>query len=616
MKCTIEDIKDSFAIGVELYNESRAEADEIWDMYHNRHYTSDQLAILENRGQPAETFNIVKLFARMLVGYYSTIVNTVTVRPRHPRHITTSKVLNDVINFTFEHNRFDIEGDKIKLGGLISGILCSYTDVVDTGMRDEFNRAIYDIRSHSIPDYQLVLDPSHEQDDYSDARFLHRFKWMTEDAVINLFGTEVLEKLEPYKNFLDVAEAEYEYRNDNYFYSGSGYAFSGRYRVFDNYLIVHTVMEDSEGKRWSVYWHDETILEKKEITTKACRWPYRVQTLHSSNKAEFYGIFREVKESQHAINQALLQIQLMANSTKVFLASGAVENIEEFKAAVNRVNAVIPVLDLSKIKVEQLTREIADQYVIIDKALDRIQRVLGINDSFLGMAYASDSGRKVKLQQGATIMSLRYVTARIESFYTSLAMDFAKLAQQYYRSHQFLLLTDSMTGERWAELNAPMTKFSGRFDNFGNPIMEPIMTEVIDPDTGDHAEDEEGNLIFAPVTEEHSDFEFTEYNIKMETSAYNDEDEKGQLMLESVLSGQIGQMVAQVDPAKFFKISSLAMKTAGTKYSPQMAQLLDELAQQLGGDPAQQAQAQMIAQGGQGGQAPQSQALKIPNGGM
>ena len=617
MKATIEDIKDSFQLGVELYSASRIEADQVWELYHNRHYTSDQLAVLENRGQPSETFNIVKLFARMLVGYYSTIVNTVVVQPRHPRHQTTARVLNDTVNFIFEQNRFDIEGDKLKLGGLISGLMCCYTDVKDTGERDEFNRPIYDVGNHYVPDYQLVLDPSHEMDDYSDARFLHRFKWMTEDAVCAMFGKAVKKKLDPYYNFLGVAEADYHYQNtSNEMYADSiGYSFNGTYRVFDNFLVVHTVIEDDDGKRWSVFWHGDIILKKTEITTKACRWPYRVQTLHTSDKTEFYGIFREVIESQHAINQALLQVQLMANSTKVLVEDGAVQNIEEFKAAINRVNGVIPVQKISKIKIEQLTRDMVDQYMIIDKALDRIQRVLGINDSFLGMAYASDSGRKVKLQQGATIMSLRYVTARIESFYRSLAMDNAKLAQQYFKAHQFLLMTDAMTGERWVELNKPMVKFSGQFDQFGNPVMEPILAEELDPANGEPMEDDEGNLIFAPVTEEDTDFEFTRFSVKMETSSYNDEDEKGQLLLESVMSGQIGQMMAQVDPSKFFKVASLAIKTSGTKYSPQISQVIDELSQQLGGDPAQQQQAQMAAQGGGAPQSPQSKALKLPQEG-
>lgn len=618
MKCKIQDIQDAFKIGYEAYKTSRAEAEEVWDLYHNRHYSFEQLAILENRGQPKETFNIVKMFARMLVGYYSTVVNTAVARPRHPRDVTTATVLTDTINYVFEQNRMDIEGDQMKLGGLISGIMCAYEEVYDTGDRDQFGRPINGIKLHHVPDYEIVLDPNSVLDDYSDAAYLHRFRWMTEDAVVKLFGKRVKEKLDPYYNFTDASEADFDHRfstsprsysSNNSYYDGS---YAGYYRVHDNYLIVHTVMEDDAGDRWSVFWHGDIILRKTKITFKKARWPYRVQKLHSSDKSEFYGIFREVVESQKAINQALLQIQLMSNTTKVFVEEGSVEDIDEFKTAVNRVNGVIPVLKLGGIRVDQMTKEVLDQYTIIDRALDRVQRVLGINDSFLGMAYASDSGRKVKLQQSATIMSLRYITARIESFYKSLAIDVAYLAQQYFRANQFLLLTDAMTGERWVELNKPITMPTGEVDDMGQPVQQPILLEVLDPGSREPMEDDEGNILLAPVSEEGTDFEFTDFNIRVESVAYNDEDEKGQLMLESVMSGNIGQMLSQVNPAGFFKVSALAMKTMGTKYSPQISQIMEETANMLSQDPAAQQSASMMAQGTPNASSQMSSALKLP----
>src|SRR5690606_7793169 len=234
------------------------------------------------------------------------------------------------------------------------------------------------------------LDPMSREEDYSDARWLHRFKWVTEETIIKEFGEAALKGLQEYYNHLDIPESEYSYT-----YNGQ---FQGRFRLFNNYLLVHTVIEDTDGRRWSIYWSDGAILRKKEITYRDVRWGYRVVRLHTSNKQEYYGVFREVAETQKAINQAIVKLQLMANTQKIFVETGAVEDVAEFTAAVNRVNGVIPVKTLGGIKVENLSREALEQYQIIDRAFDRIQRVLNINDSFLGMAFASDSGRKVKLQ--------------------------------------------------------------------------------------------------------------------------------------------------------------------------------------------------------------------------
>ena len=604
MKANIDELRESFKIGYEAFEESRAEANLVWDLYHNRQFNDDELAILASRGQPAETFNVIKMFARMLLGYYSTVVNTVVVTPANPRDLDNVALLNDVIAQVFEDNRFDIEGDQIKLGGLISGLLCSYTNVAATGKTDEFGRPINRIVVHHVHDSEIVLDPASALDDYSDASFMHRFRWMSKDKVIRAFGAAVVDKLDAYYNHLAINEAEFEF---NY-----GVSFSGSYRVFDNYLIVHSVVEELDGKRWSCFWSGEEMLLKQEITHKEAKWPYRIQKLHSSNKKEYYGLFREVIESQRAINQAVIKIQLMVNSEKAYVEDGAVKDIDAFTTAFNRVNSVIEVTSLQGIKVENLSRDIQELYIIVDRALDRIQRVLGINDSFLGMAYASDSGRKVKLQQSATIMSLRYVTARIESFYRSLGWDIAHLVKQYYTASQVLAIADEVVGNRWIAINKPMMERMPGVDADGNPNVRPILLPATDPATGEPMVDGEGNYILAPVSEDGTDFEFTDFQVRVTASAYNDEDEKSQLMLESVMSGQIGQMLSKVNPAAFFKVSSLALRTMKTKYSPEIAALLDETGQALAGNPAAQAQAQEMAMGGASNAGPMSRTMKLP----
>lgn len=619
MKAEIQDLKNTFEIGYHDYRFSREESEVVWNLYHNRQYTKEQEYILSDRGQPKETFNVIKMFARLLVGYYSTVVNTAKIMPANPRNIITATVLNDTINSIYEKNRFDVIGDNIKLGGLISGVLSSFVEVIDTGKKDQFGRILYNTKLSYVPDYELVLDPDSVEDDYSDAEYLHRFKWYKGSDVRKRWGKKTTDKLAEHHNFTPAVEADKYYTeniNNNYNSTNrsTGY-FNGTYRYYDSYLVVHSVVEDENGDRWSCFWHDEVMIEKSKITYKETKWPYRVHKLHSSNRKEYYGIFREIIQSQLAINQALLQIQLMANSTKVIVETEALDNmtIEEFTVIVNRVNSVIPIKDLQGIKIENMSKEIKDQYVIIDNALNRIKMVLGVNDSFLGMAFASDSGRKVKLQQNQSIMSLRYITSRIKSFYELLTEDITNLVKQYYRANQYLAITDNLTGVRWLELNKPMTYFTGQYDQQGQPVYEPILLEVIDPATGEPKEDKQGNILLAPVSEENTDFEFTEYDITFETTAFNDEDEKGQLMLESVMSGQIGTMVSQVNPAGFFKIASLALKTMGTRYSPEIADILDQTAASLGNNQNAAQQASYMAQNNSGNRSNgRSQSLKLP----
>lgn len=592
MKTDIETLRDSFWLGYDEYSESRAEAEIAWNYYHNRQWTSDAVNKLVTRGQPVETFNIVKLFSRMLVGYYSTTINTCVADPVQYSDITTASLVTDAISSLFDANDMDTQGDEIKLSGIISGLMCTQQQPYKTGDRDQFGRPIYDIKINHVPDYELILDPLSTMHDYSDARFLHRFKWLPKESVVKMFGKAKTEELEANHNHLSIPEADYDY-------AAQGYkGFYGRYKVFDNYLIVHTVVEDDNGKRWSIYWSSETELSRKEITFKNVKWDYRVCKLQSSTYKEYYGVFHEVLETQKAINQALIKLQLMANSQKVFVEKTSVSDMARFTDAVNRVNGVIPVKSLKGIKVENLSSDAIEQYQIIDQAFNRIQRVLNINDSFLGMAFASDSGRKVKLQQNATIMALRYLTVRIEAFYKLLGRDLSELIKQYYTAEQVLRVADDVVGMRFIELNKPMQRWSGQIDpKTGQAIMEPVFEQVYDPESDEPVVDDDGRLVMAPIPDPSTELQFSKHDIRIEAVNYNDEDERTQLMLETVMSGQMGQMMAQINPAGFFKISSYSLKTMKTKYSPEISRIFEETAAMLQQSPEDEDAAAVVAGG-------------------
>ena len=48
-------------------------------------------------------------------------------------------------------------------------------------------------------------------------------------------------------------------------------------------------------------------------------------------------------------------------------------------------------------------------------------------------------------------------------------------------------------------------------------------------------------------------------------------------MMETVLSGAAGNMLAQVNPAGFFQAQALAVRTMKTKHSPDISNIFDSL---------------------------------------
>lgn len=584
---TIEYLRDTFKIGYEAYETSRAEARVVYDLFHNRHYTPEQLNILATRGQPAETFNVVKMFTRIFLGYYSTITNTMVADAKGTEDIVIAKVVSDVLQYTLQDNNFVSEAEKIKASGLLSGLLCAYSTVEATDKKDDFGRPINRIVVEHVPEHELILDPESTKDDYSDARFIHRFKWVSQDVIEEQFGKSYVEQLDAYHNTTTNQDAEY----DNYEHAME----VGYHKVYNKYLLIHSITKDVKGNAYSSYWSADILLMQTKVKNIASPFMYRVLKVTPSNYPEYYGVFREVIEVQKALNQALIKLQLLVSTQKAFVEKGAVKDIEEFTNSFNRVSSVIEVESISGIKIENLAREALEQYQVVDKSLDRIQRILGVNDSFLGMAYASDSGAKVKLQQNAATIALRYLTGRLETFYKLLGWDLANLAKQHYTATQVVKITDQATGERFIEINKPLELYKGQTNPDGSPEMQVEFDEVLD-EKGEPEVDEEGRFKFAPLTDPDTSLHFSNLDITIKSIAYDDEDEKNRAMLEQVMNGPSGQLLMQVNPVGFFKAASLSVEGLKTKNSLDIANIFKETSDMLSGNPGQAQQAADQAQ--------------------
>ncbi len=445
MKTDIKSLQDYFEAWYVTNERSRLEVATVLDMYHNRQWAPAQILELEGRGQPKETFNIIKSMTRALIGYYSSVVNKAQVEPTKYTDITKATLLNDIMKSEYDRTDFDMVDDDVKMFGFLSGVFVSHTTVNPTGEKDIFGRYEQGIEIAEVSPDSVVFDPLSKKRNYSDARGIFTFTWMDEDSVKSEFGKnkKTIDKLDAYSNRLNVVEAEFTYKYEA--------EFIGKYKVDNMYLVVHAVFGDE-----SIYFCGDVELARTKLNYPKGLTPYTVTKLQKSNKEEYYGIFHEVIESQKAINQALVQIQLLVNSNKVLVETDAVDDIDEFTDTIARVNAVAEVNDLKGVLIQDMSKSVADQYVIIDNGYQRIKQVLGINDAMLGEAYASESGRKMKLQKNTGAMTLRYLTGPLELHHKYQAILVARLIADNFTAHQVLRVTDDITGNRFIEINEPM----------------------------------------------------------------------------------------------------------------------------------------------------------------
>lgn len=615
MKPTLINAQDAFAISRDVYESSDLEAQEIVDMYHNRQYTQTEIDVLTKRGQPVETFNIIKAFSNAIMGYFESVLNTVQITPRYTSNPTASLLLNDVVHYVLDETRFEDLSADVILDGLLTGKMCVYYDVVDTGEKDRFGRALKKLIIEHVPSWQVRLDPMSFKKDGSDARFSHRWKWVDAEEFKAKWGEKNLARATSYSTHgTEDGQTEFENRYK--------IRLTGKFNEWENYLVVTSIIRDGD-KTWALTWHDDIILEKKQIPFKKVQSPYRNVVMSNSDKAEHYGPFREVVETQKAINQALVQIQLLINTKKAFVEKDAVENVDEFSEQFNRVNNVVVVSDLQGVRIEDLSRDVLAQYQIIDASLTRVQKVLGVNDSFLGTTFASESGRKVNLQQNASKSQLSPILKKVKFLYEMVGTDVVNFIQQYYTSEQILRVSDKANGDRFLELNKPISMPNGKRNPDGSMQEEFVFDEEIDPDTGKPMTDKNGNILMTPLNDPDTDIKFVDVDIKVTAVPYNNAAEQNQLLFETFLNGPTGQAVLQTNPAGYYKIAGLQVSEMGTKNSQDIAQVLLETGMMVSQgrmDPtmAMGGNREKVlggALGGSNGGGPRSQTLQIPQGG-
>jgi len=560
MKTDLESLRESFKLGYETFEDSYTEAGLIDSMERGFMYTPAQRAALRDRMQPAEYFNVILLFNRSLRGYFSSVVNTISSQPIDAEDMHQSTNINIALEYTLRVNDWDVMKDEAQHSMFNAGMAGIGYSIKPMGT-DRFGRIKNEIVMEHVPHYEIILDPKAARSDYGDARFQHRHRWISRDEVKQLFP-RTWTKLDAQHNTMDIEEADITYTY--------GQGFENRYQIGEEFLVVDTVVVNNKGKRERIFWSGDVELKRMPFKMGNLKFAYRTIRLNAGKRPEFYGIHHDTWESQNAINQAILQIQLLANSNKVLVETSALdkEGLEAFQAAIARVNEVIPVKRLTGVDFKDVGRDILNQYAIIDKALERIQKVLHINDSFLGQAYNQDSGKKVALQKNSAMMALRYLNTPLDMLYRYIGLDLIELQSEFVDAEMQIQTQDLVTQQpTWSSINTPIMQLQP------DGSEQPAAT---------YSEDGKGGIEKKLINEPRTSLKFDRMDIKIESIPYDNNETQDKLMLEQTLQGPMGQALMQASPGAFFQVGSLLTKEYKTKHSLEVAAILKDMAMQMG----------------------------------
>lgn len=547
------------------YRQSKLEAAKANDLFHGRgHLTPEQLEILAKRGQPAQIYNMVKEFTLKLAGYISGTRKEIAVRPRQQAFTAVANVMNDVISTTNRKNDLTTLHFGSVIDLLLSGLAVTEYETFKTGEKDQYGRPMYDLLLHQVPEYEVFLDPWSRKLDYSDARVFTRRKWVGSYDFEDLFGRKMLERSQPFSTVISGLGYDWDVEQN---YAGIR---ADEYRETSMYEVLHTTLL-RDDKVIEYHWNEQGILHKQDVTEKENQFRYTVRRLFPSNKPEYYGVFRDLFGTQDAVNQSIIAMQHMLNTSKVLLEKGAVENVDKFAAQYNKINGIAEVndgaLSSKKIQVEKFTVDLVNYQRKLADDIARVERSLPMNSAFQGLAPASDSGKKVELQQTSVIVGQTYILNASDGWLRQIGEGTLSLIKQYFTAEQVFRLSDGQDRDKWVTINQPVVDASGQV----------IYQTVSDPDTGKPMTNEDGTFVMAPMQKTESAIGVGDYELEIRTKPSG----LGKQESEEALLFALQSTQGLIPPADTLRIIAMYVKNKDAKDSEKIAEILRNNAEAL-----------------------------------
>ena len=171
----LEKVQDYFRQAATNWESSHNEAELVHSLYDDNHYTNEQIMELRNEGRPIETYNIIKKYTRNLVGYLSTVVTEINIKPASYDSVLQAKLRDSVVKYILRTNNWSSLQDDINESAALSGLTAIKYSIQSTGKKDIAGREILDIKLTLVPSRRILPDPLDTTYDYSNSRYTHEW---------------------------------------------------------------------------------------------------------------------------------------------------------------------------------------------------------------------------------------------------------------------------------------------------------------------------------------------------------------------------------------------------------------------------------------------------------
>ncbi len=473
---TFEALKRKFSNAWNLLDSNRVKQDSDMDYYHNIQLSTETLKELNNRGQPAITFNFIKQAIDGVLGVIGSQQTQPIAYPRQPSSENAANITTRCLQYVAD--AVDINKIKIQYSGDMT--IAGHAAIVG-GVKKKINKKTQqedvEITIDTIRYEEFFYDPYSREHDFRDASYLGMAKWFDLDVVKARFPAAKDIVIQNDSSSFGVAGLNDRPEHSNW-------VDGKRQRMLVVDMYYRCIDEETGEPGWyhAVFCgHDMLLSERSGFYDDAgyeiC--PIMGISCNINRENERYGLVRNMIDSQDEINARRSKLLHLVNVNQIQQVDPNAPpiDIETVRNEAARPNGVIPA-GWNKVPTIDMA---TGQQALYQDAKDFIDR-LAPTPAVLGRVSQATSGRQLLVEQQAGLTELQITLERIADLELRAYRFMWYAIQQFWTATKTVAVSGDPEAPEYLTINEPV------MGQVLKPVMDPQTGQpVIDPQTGQPA---------------------------------------------------------------------------------------------------------------------------------
>ena len=437
---------DWFESSEEATATSRMQAQKARDYVDNKQWTKDEIAKLDERGQPALSFNFIKGKINFLTGFEAQSRSDPKAFPRNTGHDDeAAEAATDAIRFVQDSqdlpDKFADAYDNMLVEGY--GAIEVLTDT----------EGEFDIQCWSWD--RLFYDPHSSKPDFSDAKYVGGVVWMDED--------DAKRKYPDAKDAVDITisgvtdgdkSAAETYDDKPRWKVWASLGKRKRIRVVQIYWREGDVWHFAHYTRGGILRGGTPVPFKDGDGGNEC--PLIMESAYVDRENNRYGEVQSWLDVQDEYNKRRSRLLYEALATRIVADKNAVDNVDAARRQLARPDGWIEKnvgRDLTRL---DDTGSLNVQASLLDLARSDMQQ-MGPSATLQGDDGGSASGRAIIASQQGGIVELGRLLSRYRRLRLRTYRQIWNRIQQFWTKEKWIRVTDDEQSVRFVGLNRPVT---------------------------------------------------------------------------------------------------------------------------------------------------------------